>query len=172
LALDRGARLATEELANTIVVTRRWNALGIRQMLAQKDKLNSDAVCDRVLSRTSGWHSLIEEVVSSCGAHHDPRIAADRVRLEFEGANSSRSREFLVQFAFQQYPEANAALRLIARESPIPQDLVIELLAGEFVRVRVEDALTYLSRMDCVDVSDGGYTVEPILRDQVLSVSK
>jgi hypothetical protein len=56
-------------------------------------------------------------------------------------------------------------LKFIAREGPVPKDLVIEMLAGESLSAaQVGNALTYLLRMDCLDASDKGYTVERILR--------
>jgi hypothetical protein len=137
-------------------------------MLAQKNKLNTDAVCERIFSRTNGWHCLIEEVMRSGGAHHDPTLVADRLGLMLGDIKGSYGRDFLAGFAFDQYEEAEIVLRFIAREAPVPKDLVIEMQAGESLSgAQVENALTYLSCMDCIDASDKGYTVEQVLRGVV-----
>jgi hypothetical protein len=168
LSVDHELRSPIEDQASTVVVAGRWNNLGIRQVLAQKDKLNSDPVCERIFSRTDGWHCLVEDVLRSCGGHHDPSLAADRVALALEDAKSGNHRDFIAGFGFDQYKEAEIVLKFIAREGPVPKDLAIEMLAGESLSpAQVENALTYLSRMDCLDSSDKGYTVERILRGLV-----
>jgi hypothetical protein len=165
LSVDHEVRSPIEDLASTVVVARRWNNLGIRQLLAQKNKLNSDAVCERIFSRTDGWHLLVEEVLRSCGGHHDPSLAVDRVALAFDDAKSSSCRDFIAGFGFDHYKEAEVVLKFVAREGPVPKDLVVEMLAGESLpAAQVENALTYLSRMDCLNSSEKGYTVERILR--------
>jgi hypothetical protein len=166
VSLGRDIRAEIENQADAVVVARRWNAAGIRQLLAQKNKLNTDSVCQKIIERTGGWHLLVEEVLRSCGSHDDPTLTVTRLGLSLEDTAHPLRREFLAGFGFEGYPEAKSVLSWIAREGPVPRDLVIELNTSESTsKEQMENALTYLSLLDCIDTSDKGYSVCPVLGD-------
>ena len=153
--LPRSLRENLEDRADSVVFPRRWNLIGVRQRLAQHDKIHPDEVCEEILQATGGWPCLLDILFDRCGKENDPRPSAEAIERELVDSSLRRGPQFRQSLGLEGNDVARCVLDFVVREGQVPADLVVpDLVGGEPVLTFEEcnRAVEYLRRMGCVEL--------------------
>jgi len=158
LSLPQGLRTDLENRADAVAFPRRWNPVGVRQRLAQHDKMHSDEICQQVLRATGGWYYLLENLFARCGKQDDPRPSAQGIEGELADPDSQLRQQFFRSLGLEVSNTVYRVLDFVLQEpeNEVSADFVImpELVEGEPALTPEEcvRAIEYLQRMGCVDL--------------------
>jgi hypothetical protein len=167
LSLPHSLREDLENRANAAVFPRRWDLIGVRQRLAQHDKMDTDEVCQKILQATGGWPLLLDALFDRCGKQDDPRPFAEEIEQELKEPNSSLRQRFHTALGLGANAAVKHVFEFVLREEEVPIELVTpELVGGHPTLTREEcaRAAEHLQRMGCVERIGDTLQVEPILR--------
>lgn len=156
-----------ENRANAAVFPRRWDLIGVRQRLAQHDKMHSDEVCHRVLQATGGWPILLDHLFDRCGKRDDPRPFAAEIEQELMEPNSPLRQQFQAALGMEVNGAVKRVFDFLLREGEVPIELVTPEFVGGHPVLTSEEcvrAAEYLQRMGCVDRIGDTLQVEPVLK--------
>jgi hypothetical protein len=166
LSLPQTRREELENRADALAFPHRWNLVGIRQRLAQHNKMHSDEVCQQVRRATGGWPILLNTLFDRCGRHDDPRPFAQAIESELTDRGVALRRQFSSCVGLEGNEIARHVLEFILREEPVPLELLTPELIGGELPVTPEDCLSaieYLQRMGSLAFQDDTVSVEPVL---------
>jgi hypothetical protein len=158
-----------EEQADATTSARRWNLLGVRQRLAQANKMHSDEVCRDVMRATGGWLWLLDVLLDRC-RQDDPRGCARAIEHELADADSELSRKWRETLELDSMPISSRVLRFISTEQGddgVPRELIApELIGGERPLTKSEcvAAVDHLHRMGFFDATDDSLKIGHIVR--------
>jgi hypothetical protein len=164
LSLPLPLRCELEERADALVFPRRWNLFGIKQRLAQQDKMATEEVCRIVLRATGGWPYLLDVLFDRCGSQDDPRSVAEEIERGRTDSRSELARRFQSTLGLNGI--ANRILEFVAREGDVPIELISPDLIGDssLTPLDCDRAVEYLQRMGCVDMQEEQLSVEATVR--------
>jgi hypothetical protein len=163
LALPQKQREELENRPDAVVFPHRWNLIGIRQRLAQHDKLHSDEVCQSVLRATGGWTLLLDTLFERCGSQDDPRPAAQTIEREIAEPASVFCQQFRGALGLEMHAAVGRVLDFVRHEDHIPVEVITpEWIGGEpaLDRKACTAAVEYLQRMNCIALVGDMVSVE------------
>ena len=167
LKLPADRRTDLEDQADNIHL-RRWNDVGIKQLLSQAGKLDSSEVCQVVLEATGGWPILLDELLRQCKDHDDPRYFADALVDKLDRPGTMLGDKLLQQIGLVPQGESLQVLRTLVEFGGFSYEDLDSL--GDLVEgtadLSQEDCMLvveFLSRLDCLDTRNGECRVEPVL---------
>jgi hypothetical protein len=172
LSLPQNRREELENSADAIVLPHCWNLSGIRQRLAQHDKLHSDEVCQLVLRATGGWPLLLDTLFERCSGRDDPRPVAQTIGRELVEAGSALGQQFRPALGLEVNAIVHRILEFVLRENEVPVDLVTPELIGGEPALHLEEcmcAVEYLRRMGCVMVHSDTISAETTVKGVMVS---
>lgn len=169
LSLPQNLRTDLENRADAVTYPRPWNLVGVRQRLAQHDKMHSDEVCQEVLSATGGWHYLIEALFAHSRGKDDPRPFAREIEKELQDADSQLYQDLLHSLGLEVHDAVRRVLEFIVREAEhgITADFVTPEFVGGQPVLKPEEcmhATEYLQRMACVELHGETLLVDNLVR--------
>lgn len=170
LSLPRARREALEERVDAATFPHCWNEQGVRQRLSQRNKMDSEQICQRVLVATGGWPYLLDVLLDRCETD-DPRPFVDEIEDELALPDSPLRGEFQRCLGLKWSEPAYRMLQFIHREKEVPLELVTPDLIGGEPPLSPEEctaAVEYLQRMGCVELHGEMLQVEAIVK-QVLT---
>jgi hypothetical protein len=165
LSIPPNRREELENSADTIVFPRSWNLSGIRQRLAQHDKIHSDEVCQSVIRATGGWPLLLDALFERCSERDDPRPVAQTIGLELAEAGSALGQQFRHALGLEGNEIVHRVLEFVLHENQVPVDLVTPELIGGEPALHLEEcvrAVEYLQRMGCVMIHNDTISAETL----------
>jgi hypothetical protein len=167
LSLPQPQRAELENRADTVICPHRWDLLGIRQRLAQHDKLHSEEVCQAVFHATGGWPLLLDTLFERCGSQDDPRPAIQTIDREMAEPASLLCQQFRQSLGLDMHTAVRRVLGFVLREDHVPVEVITpEWIGGE--PVLDVDACTraveFLQRMSCFAVSSDTVSVETVVK--------
>jgi hypothetical protein len=167
LCLPDQSRAELEDRVDAATFLRPWNLLGIRQRLAQNDKMYSEEVCREVYQTTGGWPILLDDLFSRCGKQDDPRPFARDIQQEFANSHTDLYKQFWNQLELDENPAAQRVLKFVYQENEVPTDLITpEMISGEppLTTEECRAAVEFLKRTGCVKAKGDLLSVEPVIR--------
>ena len=147
---------------------RRWDEAGIQQRLQQSDMLDSTEIYTSVNETTGGWPMLLDRLFASSGQSNDPRSYIDQLSKELEKPQSAIAKTLLNEVGltkgetpFKLFKTMVDYGEVTDAESMALSELieVIEKPTNE----ECKSAIDYLYHLGCIDKTNGGYKVEPVL---------
>ncbi len=165
LAADQGTD--REAWADPIYL-RRWDEVGIKQLLSQAGKLDSPEVCQKVLEATGGWPFLLNELLCRCSTADDPRPCAKILVEELNRPKSELGAKLLQKAGLTHQAEILRVLQTLVEYGKVSEE-DLEDLGGlvesdpPIIPDNCKTAMEFLHRLECVEKEDGEYRVEPVL---------
>jgi hypothetical protein len=171
LSVPQESRKALEDRLDIVASPRLWNKTGVHQRLSQLNMLYSDDVCQQVLQATGGWPLLLDEIFAQCGVNtnqEDPRQCIPAFVQRLESPEGDLCRRFRDALGIEEGTAAWKVLRFIEEE----QISSMEDILPEFVSLdenECSQAVEYLQRMSCLDVTYPSVQIEPTVRRVLFS---
>ena len=167
LGLPAAARGELEERADLSTALRRWNLDGVRQRLADHDKIHSDEVSKEILRITGGWPCLLDELFDACNGQNDPRPCAHAMERRLLAPGEETVKSLLGLMGVTALGLSHLVLEHLAREGDLTRDLIAPgYMNGpdDMSQLACDTAVDFLLRMGCVDESDGVVSLDPVVR--------
>ena len=147
---------------------RRWDEAGIQQRLQQSDMLDSTETYNSVKEITGGWPLLLDHLFSSCGQSRDPRPVIDQLTKEFEKPKPELAKTFLNGVGLTEEETPFKLFKTMVDYGEVSDTESMAL--SEFIEgtekpndEECKNAIDYLFHMGCIDKTNGGFKVEPVL---------
>lgn len=155
-----------EDQVDASIYPRLWNISGIRQRLAQSDKIFNDKVCQSVLTATGGWPMLLDEIFNRAGKKDDPREIAEAVAKELTDKKSTLASSFQKNLGLKGSGLPEAFLKIFLQGDRIPIEYVTpELITVDDVTQQdCDSALEFLVRMNFVLIDNDAVMVDPLVK--------
>lgn len=165
LSLDQGQYQAWENAANAIVITRRWNAVGIRQRLGQTGKQDTQEIVRQVEALTGGWPVLLDELFDRCGQQDNPLPFLQALHQELVDPGTLLHRRFKNSLGVDQHSHLRPLWQLLQQEHGVERDFVVEFLEAETYHSRNfwEQTLEFLLRLGCLEEKEGTVHLAPVV---------
>lgn len=153
-----------ENAADALVITQRWNAVGVRQRLEQTGKQDTEEIVRQVLEVTGGWPLLVDELFDRCGERDNPIPESTKLTAELMDPENPLHCRFKASLGICEGSFPFRVLQHLLREKEVERELFIpELLEPEISRQQWDRALEHLSRMGCLGETDGILRIDPIV---------
>ena len=153
LSMPQERRENLENRADAVVWPHRWNLSGVRQRLAQHNKLDSEEICRFVLNETGGWPLLLDTLFKRCGAKDDPRSFAKAIGEELVRSDSVLGEQFRASLGLDVNEDVRRVWEFIHREDQVPVEWITPEMVGSEPASSSEAyniAIEYLQRMGCI----------------------
>lgn len=146
----------------------RWDEAGIQQRLQQSDMLDSTEVYKGVKETTGGWPLLLDIFFSSCGKSRDPRPFIDQFVKGLEKPQPELAKNFInsVGLIKEETPFKLFKTMVDYGEVSDAESMALSEFVEGMEKPNDEECLSaidYLFHMGCIDKTNGGYKVEPVL---------
>ena len=164
LQLDEALRGEVEVRADAFTVCRRWDLNGIRQWLRQARKMDGQDVCEDLLKASGGWGILIKECFSLAQKEDDIRPFAEEINREVCCSGSDLNRKFLSGLGLAESTPQRRVIDFIAKESPVPVDLLTPEMIPDTTAMDCERAVQYLVLTQCCEIQEQVIRAESIVR--------
>ena len=150
---------------DAVVWPHRWNLSGVRQRLAQHNKMDSEEICRFVLDVTGGWPLLLDTLFERCGAEDDPRSSAKAIGAQLVRSDSALGERFRASLGLDVNEDVRRVWEFIRREDQVPVEWITPEMVGSAPASgsgTCDQAVEYLQRMACLLVrrdKDSGETM-------------
>lgn len=159
-------RSRSEENAGVVICPQKWNQIGIKQRLAQRDMIYSDHVVNAILTATNGWPALLDRLFSQPSTKDDPRRIAKVMMEQITQADSDIHQFFRQKLYMPLKPPASSILNLLLLEGdkPTPKELISpEILEISATQDECDSALQYLTRLGYVESTNDDVVLDPLV---------
>ena len=147
---------------------RRWDEAGIQQRLQQSDMLDSTDVLRSVKDTTGGWPQLLDKLFANCGKSRDPRPFIDQFAKELENPQPELAKNLIKNVGLIEEETPFQLFKTMLDYGIVSEAESVAL--SEFVEgeeqptdEECKSAIEYLLHMGCIDKTNLGYKVEPVL---------
>jgi hypothetical protein len=168
--LPNDVRKENEDMADAWVCTRKWNLEGLKQRMAQHDKLHQENILKQILGTTGGWPILLEELFERSKKRDDVRPFLQDINSELRDTNSLLRKGFLASLGIQDSGPAKAILEYV-QDLGDNETVPIDMIAPEYItggpRLSEDECsagIEYLARLGCIEIQDEAVLMDPIVR--------
>lgn len=167
LTLPGDLRREIEESSDSSIYTRKWNREGIKQRLANHDKINKENFVADALNTSNGWPYILDTLFERCGSNDDIRPFLAAIDAELKEPDSILRNMFLNALGFQDNPVSRSILNYLKQfdsAEPVP----IEFLEPDCIEILNKDecsnGIEFLERMNCIEIQNNTVILDPIVR--------
>jgi len=168
LSLPFKKRRQLEAEADSVTVTRCWNAVGIRQRLEQTRKQDTEEIVKQTLALTGGWPMLVDELFDRCENRDNPLPIINSMKIELADIQSPLCSAFRGALWLTEAEELpRQILEALNREGEIDKELFTPELMGlntSFTNEDWERSVEFLIRMSCIDEKATTFRLNPIVQ--------
>lgn len=168
VALPEHIRKEIEDKADASIVTRKWNLEGLKQRLAQHEKMYHENILAQTLAVTGGWPLLLDILFERCRKHDDVRQFLPQMESELKDSTSKLRKDFLAALGILDNTVARSLLigvKDLEDEAPVPTDMLIPSYIGNELNADdCRNGIEYLSRMSCLDIQSDAVCLDPIVK--------
>ncbi|MCL6622239.1 MAG: hypothetical protein K6T55_09075 [Syntrophobacterales bacterium] len=153
-----------ENAADALVITQRWNAVGVRQRLEQTGKQDTEEIVRRVLEVTGGWPLLLDELFDRCGDRDTPLPELTQLAADLTNPRHSLHHRFKAALGVGEESFPSRVLRHLLREREVERELFTpELVEEEASRDQWDRAVEHLARLGCLEEREGVLRLDPVV---------
>ncbi|HAY22928.1 MAG TPA: hypothetical protein DCY27_12365 [Desulfobacterales bacterium] len=170
LSLPTNLRKGLEDAADAIVITRHWNAVGIRQRLEQTGKQDTEDILRQIQIVTGGWPLLLDELFDRCGKKDNPLPFLETIKNDLADPQTPLHIHFRDNLGVVPHSPVFQVLQYLLKEEEIDR----ELFTPEFMDADPalsndiwDRSLEHLIRLGCVNDTAATFRIDPIVQ-QVL----
>jgi hypothetical protein len=166
LSMSTDLRKGLEDAADAIVITPRWNAVGIRQRLEQTGKQDTEDIIQQIQAVTGGWPLLLDEVFDRCGKKDNPVPILGAIKNELSDPQSDIHIRFRDSLGMEPHSPAFQVLKYLLKEKEIERDF----FTPEFMDTDKslsqdtwDRSVEYLVRLSCIEETTDTFRIDPVI---------
>jgi len=170
ISLPENSRKDLEDKADAAIFTRKWNLEGLKQRLAQHEKMHHENILAQTLKITGGWPLLLDVLFERCKKQDDVRQFLPQMHNELKEASSALRKEFLAGAGILDNKIAHS-LVMYLKDFQDGEAVPIDMLSPEYITGangltadECKNGIEYLFRMNCIDIQDDNVRLDPIIK--------
>jgi hypothetical protein len=166
MLLRESERERLEQSVDVVLATRRWNGVGIKQWLRQRNKRDLPLDVDAVLKASGGWPLLLEDLAQR-GRKRDELVSASQeLEDEVASGHSELAKRLAADLGASEFEDALSVFRAVRTlEEVEEQELSPSLVEGtDLEGAKLAALCEYLVRLGMLTRQpEGVLRVEPVI---------